>query len=87
MLHLYNSNIHVTFMIEIRELILENGNSPFRRWFDTLDAIAAAKVNTYLTRIENGNTSSLKSLKSGVYECKLIGVLGTVFISVKMERD
>lgn len=58
-------------MIRIQEFLHENGASPFKEWFDSLDARAAAKVNTYLTRIENGNTSSLKSLKGGVHECKI----------------
>ena len=58
-------------MIEIREFLLEDGTSPFGEWFEKLDARAAAKVNTYLTRIEGGNTSSLKSLKDGVHECRI----------------
>lgn len=58
-------------MIEIREFLLDNGNSPFGEWFDNLDGQAAAKVNTYLVRIENGNTSSLKSLGEGIYESRI----------------
>ena len=58
-------------MIEVREFIREDDSSPFAHWFDSLDAQAAAKVTTYLTRIENDNTSSLKSLGSGVHECRI----------------
>ena len=58
-------------MIEIREYVREDGSSPFADWFNSLNAQAAAKVTTYLTRIENGNTSSLKSLGSGVHECRI----------------
>ena len=58
-------------MIEIREYIAENGKSPFATWFNALEAQAAAKVATYLTRIENGNTSNVKSVGRGVSECKI----------------
>ena len=56
-------------MIEIEEYLCSDGSSPFRDWFDGLDVQAAAKVNTYVTRIGNGNTSNLKSVGGGVYEC------------------
>lgn len=36
-----------------------------------LDSQAAAKVVTYLRRIETGNTSSLKSVGAGVHECRI----------------
>jgi len=39
-------------MIEIREF-LKDGSSPFADWFNSLKGQAAAKINTYLTRIEN----------------------------------
>lgn len=58
-------------MIEIREYIREDEKSPFSEWFNGLDSQAAAKVVTYLSRIEAGNTSSLKSLGDGVYESRI----------------
>ena len=58
-------------MIEIREYIEENGKSPFALWFEELDAQVAAKVATYLTRIENGNVSNIKSVGGGVSECRI----------------
>lgn len=58
-------------MIEVQEYLDENGNSPFAKWFNGLNAQAAAKVTTYLVRIENGNTSSLKSVGQGVYESRI----------------
>lgn len=64
-LYLYVSNIYVTFMVELREYLREDEISPFAEWFNSLKAQAAAKVTTYLTRIENGNTSSLKSVGAG----------------------
>lgn len=58
-------------MIKIREYINTDGKSSFAKWFDGLNAQAAAKVTTYLTRIENGNTSQIKGIGSGVLECRI----------------
>lgn len=55
-------------MIEIREYITEDKNSPFADWFNELNSQAANKVNTYLTRIQEGNTSSLKPIKGSFQE-------------------
>ena len=38
------------------------GQTAFRKWFDRLDAQAAAKVATATVRLAMGNTSSVKSL-------------------------
>ena len=38
-------------MIELREYEDEQGRSPFRKWFDSLEPKAAAKVNTYIIRV------------------------------------
>ena len=56
-------------MIEIKEYLFPDGRSPFADWFDGLNVQAALKVNTYLTRVGNGNLSSVKSVGSGVHEC------------------
>ena len=48
-----------------------SGRSPFGRWFDDLDAVAAAKVQTALLRLANGNTSNVKNLGGGVNEAKI----------------
>ena len=58
-------------MIEIREYVDSDGHSPFAKWFDDLDARAALKVNTYVTRIGQGNFSRVKGVGNGVYECKI----------------
>ncbi len=58
-------------MIEVREYVYADGSSPFADWFDELNVQAALKVNTYLTRIGNGNLSSVKSVGSGVHECRI----------------
>ena len=58
-------------MIEIREYIDSRGRSPFGRWFDGLDAGAAARVRTYLARMEAGNLSNVRGVGRGVLECRI----------------
>ncbi len=55
-------------MIRVEEYITEEGKSYFADWFDGLDAHAANKVNVYLTRLEQGNTSCLKPIKGAFQE-------------------
>jgi putative addiction module killer protein len=69
-----NSNIYVTIewvVIEIREYLDTNGDSPFRAWFDELDAAAAAKVTVAVARLEQGNVSRLKSAGGGILEHRI----------------
>jgi putative addiction module killer protein len=47
-------------MISVLEYLLEDGSSPYKKWFDGLQAQAAAKVATATLRLEMGNTSSVK---------------------------
>ena len=58
-------------MVEIREYIDDRGRSPFGRWFDGLDARAAARVRTALARMEAGNLSNVRGVGSGVLECRI----------------
>ncbi len=58
-------------MIEIREYIATQGRSPYARWFDGLNARAAAKVATALVRIEQGNLSNAKGVGAGVSEYRI----------------
>ena len=58
-------------MIEIREYIDDRGRSPFGRWFDGLDAIAATRVRTALARMEAGNLSNVRGVGSGVLEYRM----------------
>ncbi len=58
-------------MITIREYLDANGRSIFAKWFEGLNAPAAAKVTTALVRIEQGNFSNAKSVGFGVYEYKI----------------
>ena len=58
-------------MIEIRAYIDYEGGSPYAKWFNRLNAPAAAKVVTALVRMEQGNMSNTKSVGSGVFECRI----------------
>src|ERR1044071_5140083 len=55
---------------EIKEYT-EAGRSPFADWFDSLDAVTAARVDKYIRRLETGNFGAAKSLQEGVVELKL----------------
>ena len=46
--------------IRVEEYIREDSSSPYKSWFDSLDAQAAAKVTTAKLRMELGNTSNIK---------------------------
>lgn len=46
--------------IRVEEYVREDGSNPYKRWFDGLDARAAAKVATAKLRLELGITSSIK---------------------------
>jgi putative component of toxin-antitoxin plasmid stabilization module len=41
--------------VRVAEYLDAVGASPFKGWFDALDAQAAAKIAVALTRIEQGN--------------------------------
>lgn len=58
-------------VVTVREYLDEKGHSPFGRWLDTLDAVAAAKITTALTRLEVGNFSTVKGVGAGVLECRI----------------
>jgi putative addiction module killer protein len=53
------------------EYLDASGRSPFRRWFDGLDAIAAAKVSIAMARREQGNLSNVKGVGTGVFELRI----------------
>ena len=46
--------------MEVVEYIKEDGSNPYKKWFDSLNAQAAAKVTVAKARLELGNTSSIK---------------------------
>jgi putative addiction module killer protein len=39
---------------------LQDGSSTFAQWFDSLEAVTAAKVRVALSRIEQGNLSNVR---------------------------
>ena len=57
--------------IIIEHYITEDGLDPFEKWFNKLNAVAAAKISTALYRMELGNFSNVKSLGDGVFEFKV----------------
>lgn len=58
-------------MIAIREYLDEQGNSPYAKWFDSLNAHAAAKVAIAVYRLEQGNFSNVKGVGGGVFENRI----------------
>jgi len=50
---------------------LENGKSVFAVWFEGLDAVAAARVDRYLRRMEQGNFGDSKPVGGGVLELRI----------------
>ena len=65
----------VTYMLPssvffIKELLLEDGTSPFGEWFLKLDTQSALKVQVALARIEQGNLSNVKWFR-GIGEYKI----------------
>jgi len=57
--------------VRVSEYLAPSGRSPFRRWFDDLDAMAAAKVGTALYRLGQGNFSNVKGVGGGVFEYRI----------------
>ena len=55
-------------MITIKEYIDAKGRNPYAKWFNRLNAPAAARVVAALVRMEQGNFSNAKSVGEGVLE-------------------
>jgi putative addiction module killer protein len=58
-------------MLRVVEYCDSTGRRPFKKWFDRLDAVAAAKVTTALLRLAQSNTSNTKSVHEGVLEYRI----------------
>ncbi len=58
-------------MLEVCEYLDAEGRSPYGRWFDRLNAVAAAKVATAVIRISLGNLSNAKGVGEGVFEYRV----------------
>ncbi len=57
--------------IRVVEYLDLQGKSPFARWFEDLNAEAAAKVTTALYRLAQGNFSNVKGVGGGVFEYRI----------------
>ena len=57
--------------IRVVEYLDLEGKSPFARWFEDLNAEAAAKVTTALYRLAQGNFSNVKGVGGGVFEYRI----------------
>jgi len=55
---------------QIKELLLDDGESPFGGWFSELEPVAAAKVRVAVTRMEQGNLSNVEWFR-GIGEYKI----------------
>ena len=58
-------------IVRLQEYLETGGNSPYGRWFDKLNAQAAAKVATALYRLGEENVSNVKGVGSGVFEYRI----------------
>lgn len=70
-----SSNVYVTIgevqEIDIREFVDASGRSTFGRWFDGLNAVAAARVTIAVARLGQGNYSNVEGVGAGVFESKI----------------
>lgn len=57
--------------IRVLEYLDSAGLSPFRSWFDDLDATAATKVAAALYRLGQGNFSNVKGVTGGIFEYRV----------------
>lgn len=81
------SNTNVTNKMpttRVLEYLDPLGRSPYAKWFDGLNAEAAAKVASALYRLADGNFSNVKGVGGGVLERKIDSDRVTVSISARM---
>jgi putative addiction module killer protein len=58
-------------MLTVKQYETDRAQSPFARWFDDLNAPAAAKGTAAITRLANGNFWDVKAVGSGVSERRI----------------
>jgi putative addiction module killer protein len=58
-------------VIDVREYVAADGSTPYAKWFNSLNAPAAAKVAIAVTRMAQGNLSNVKSVGGGLYEYRI----------------
>ncbi len=57
--------------IEIQEYLDSNGKSPYAKWFEALDAKAAAKIVSAIDKISRGLMGDVESVGGGVSERRI----------------
>jgi len=57
--------------IEFLEFLDDRGHSPYGKWFNKLNARAAARVTTAIDRIGRGLVTNIESVGGGVCERKI----------------
>ena len=57
--------------VRVLEYLDAQGRSPYAKWFEGLNAAAAAKVAVALYRMADGNFSSIKGVGGGVFERRI----------------
>ena len=72
-------------MIEVREYLDAEGNSPYAKWFDRLNVAAAVKVATAVHRMEQGNFSNVKGVGPASKSTESILVLAIGSTLARME--
>ncbi len=65
--------------MKVKEYIKLDGSNPYKKWFDKLNAQAAAKVTVARARLELGNLSRIKWLEV-LENIELIGDLDIGYI-------
>jgi len=58
-------------VIDVREYVALDGSSPYAKWFNDLNAPAAAKVAIAVIRLAQGNFSNAKSVGGGLQEYRI----------------
>jgi len=57
--------------IRVLEYLDAQGHSAWAKWFESLNAVAAAKVATALYHLAAGNLSNVKGVGAGVFERRI----------------
>ena len=57
--------------MEVREYVAADGSSPYAKWFNSLNSLAAAKVAIAVSRMAQGNLSNVKSVGAGLQEYRI----------------
>ena len=56
----------------VREYVAADGRNPFREWLDSLTTEVRARIQARVLRFETGNLGDHKSVRSGVWEGRVM---------------